>query len=130
MPNQEYNVRMVRIAADADIFTAVAEPSRRAILDLLASGERAVNDVVTSLRLAQPQVSKHLRVLRVAGLVSVRSVGRRRLYRVERVNTNWVDRQLTPCTHGFTVTVESGDIFELAYQEGNPVWRLERVFVQ
>ena len=73
---------MVRIAADADIFTAVAEPSRRAILDLLASGERAVNDVVSALRLAQPQVSKHLRVLRAAGLVSVRSVGRRRLYRV------------------------------------------------
>ena len=73
---------MVRIAADADIFTAVAEPRRRAILDLLASGERAVNDVVSALRLAQPQVSKHLRVLRAAGLVSVRSVGRRRLYRV------------------------------------------------
>ena len=73
---------MVRIAADADLFTALAEPSRRAILDLLLTGERAVNDVVNALRLTQPQVSKHLRVLKTVGLVSVRSAGRRRLYRV------------------------------------------------
>ena len=54
----------------------------------------------------------------------------RRTHEVVRVNARWTDRNLSPCTHGFTVTVKSGDVFELAYQEGNPVWRLERVFLQ
>lgn len=54
---------------------------------------------------------------------------RQRDYRVERVNARWVDRSRVPHTHGFTVTIESGDIVELAYQEGNPVWRLERIFL-
>jgi DNA-binding transcriptional ArsR family regulator len=73
---------MVRIAGNPDIFAAVAEPRRRAILDLLAEGERQVNDVVATLGIAQPQVSKHLRVLKDAGLVRMRQDGRRRLYRV------------------------------------------------
>jgi DNA-binding transcriptional ArsR family regulator len=60
----------------------VAEPRRRQILDLLASGERPVNDLVEAMDLAQPQVSKHLRVLREVGLVAVRGDGRQRLYRV------------------------------------------------
>jgi DNA-binding transcriptional ArsR family regulator len=71
---------MPRSPTTSDAFNAVAEPRRREILDLLARGERPVNDVVASLGLAQPQVSKHLRVLRHVGLVSVRSSGRRRLY--------------------------------------------------
>ncbi len=66
----------------SDAFNAVAEPRRRQILDLLALGERPVNDVVELLGLAQPQVSKHLRVLREVGLVSVRGSGRRRLYKL------------------------------------------------
>jgi DNA-binding transcriptional ArsR family regulator len=60
----------------------VAEPRRRQILDALAGGERAVNDLVRSLGLAQPQVSKHLRVLREVGAVDVREDGRQRLYRL------------------------------------------------
>jgi DNA-binding transcriptional ArsR family regulator len=71
---------MARAPTTSDAFNAVAEPRRRQILELLARGERQVNDMVASLRLAQPQVSKHLRVLRKVGLVSVRSSGRRRLY--------------------------------------------------
>ena len=55
---------------------------------------------------------------------------RRRLYRIDRINARWTDRNVEPPTYGFTVTVDSGDIFELAYQEGNPVWRLERIFLQ
>ncbi len=55
---------------------------------------------------------------------------RRRRYRVTRVNARWLDRSAHPSTHGFTVTVESEDIFELAYQEGNPVWRLERILLR
>jgi len=65
-----------------DPFNAVAEPRRRAILDALAAGERPVNDLVEELALAQPQVSKHLRVLREVGAVEVREVGRQRLYRL------------------------------------------------
>ena len=55
---------MARAATTADAFNAVAEPRRRQILDALAGGERPVNDLVQLLGLAQPQVSKHLRVLR------------------------------------------------------------------
>ena len=73
---------MARAATTTDAFNAVAEPRRRQILDLLAEGERPVNDLVERLGLAQPQVSKHLRVLREAGLVDVRDEGRRRFYRL------------------------------------------------
>ena len=73
---------MARAATTTDAFNAVAEPRRRQILDLLARGERPVNDLVELLGLAQPQVSKHLRVLREVDLVHVRDKGRQRLYRL------------------------------------------------
>jgi DNA-binding transcriptional ArsR family regulator len=73
---------MARAATTADAFNAVAEPRRRQILDALAGGERPVNDLVELLGLAQPLVSKHLRVLREVGLVEVRDAGRQRLYRL------------------------------------------------
>jgi DNA-binding transcriptional ArsR family regulator len=73
---------MARAATTADAFNAVAEPRRRQILDVLAGGERPVNDLVARLDLAQPQVSKHLRVLRQVGLVEVRDEGRQRMYRL------------------------------------------------
>jgi DNA-binding transcriptional ArsR family regulator len=73
---------MARAATTTDAFNAVAEPRRRQIIDLLAAGERPVNDLVTELGLTQPQVSKHLRVLREVGAVDVREQGRQRLYRL------------------------------------------------
>jgi DNA-binding transcriptional ArsR family regulator len=73
---------MARAATTADAFNAVAEPRRREILDALAGGERPVNDLVRVLGLPQPQVSKHLRVLREVGAVDVREQGRQRLYRL------------------------------------------------
>ena len=73
---------MARAATTTDAFNAVAEPRRRQILDALAGGERPVNDLVAALGLAQPQVSKHLRVLREVGAVEVREDGRQRLYRL------------------------------------------------
>jgi DNA-binding transcriptional ArsR family regulator len=73
---------MARAATTADAFNAIAEPRRRQILDVLADGERPVNELVLRLGLAQPQVSKHLRVLREVGAVAVREDGRQRLYRV------------------------------------------------
>jgi DNA-binding transcriptional ArsR family regulator len=82
MPISAYKIlAMARAATTADAFNAVAEPRRRDILDLLAGGERAVNDLVDALHLPQPQISKHLRVLREVGLVEVREEGRRRIYR-------------------------------------------------
>src|SRR4051812_7241156 len=74
--------RVARAATTADVFNAVAEPRRRQILDLLRDGERPVNDLVDLTGLTQPQVSKHLRVLREVGVVDVRDVGRQRLYRI------------------------------------------------
>jgi DNA-binding transcriptional ArsR family regulator len=73
---------VARAATTADAFNAVGEPRRRQILDVLAGGERPVNDLVRLLGLAQPQVSKHLRVLREVGAVDVRGEGRQRLYRL------------------------------------------------
>lgn len=78
----EYIDRMAPPSATADVFLAVAEPRRRQILDLLREGERAVGELVERLGLAQPQVSKHLRVLKEVGLVCVQKAGRRRVYSV------------------------------------------------
>jgi DNA-binding transcriptional ArsR family regulator len=73
---------MARASTTADVFNAVAEPRRRQILDALAGGERSVTELVRAVGLAQPQVSKHLRVLREVGAVEVREDGRQRLYRL------------------------------------------------
>ena len=82
IPIWVYDWVMARAPTTADVFNAVAEPRRRQILDLLAGGERPVNDLVALLGLAQPQVSKHLKVLREVGLVTVRDEGRQRMYRL------------------------------------------------
>jgi DNA-binding transcriptional ArsR family regulator len=73
---------MARARTTLDSFNAVAEPRRRQMLDHLARGERPVNELVRSLGWPQPQVSKHLGVLRQVGLVSVRRQGRQRMYRL------------------------------------------------
>jgi DNA-binding transcriptional ArsR family regulator len=83
MPILVYNLAVARAATTADAFNAVAEPRRRQILDVLAGGELAVNDLVAQLGLAQPLVSKHLRVLREVGLVDRRDVGRQRIYSLD-----------------------------------------------
>ena len=74
---------MARAATTTDAFNAVAEPRRRQILDALVAGERRVNDLVDLLEISQPQVSKHLKVLREVGLVQVREEGRERIYRLQ-----------------------------------------------
>jgi len=73
---------MARAATTTDAFNAVAEPRRRQILDLLSAGELSVNELVGAIGVAQPLVSKHLRVLRQVGLVEVRDMGRQRMYRI------------------------------------------------
>ena len=74
---------MPRSATTCDVFSALAEEHRRRVLDTLVDGEKAVGEIVDHLSMSQPQVSKHLRVLREVGLVRCRAEGRRRLYRVE-----------------------------------------------
>ena len=82
MPIWEYIFwLMARASTTSDAFNAVAEPRRREILNYLALQERAVGDIVVSLRMEQPSVSKHLRVLRDVGLVRVRRHGRHMFYR-------------------------------------------------
>ena len=76
-----YSHFMPRAATTSDPFNAVAEPRRRQILDYLATQERPVGDIVASLNIEQPSVSKHLRVLHQVGLVRVRRQGRHMLYR-------------------------------------------------
>jgi len=73
---------MARAATTTDAFNAVAEPRRRQILDILATGERPVNELVALMGVTQPVVSKHLRVLREVGLAEVREEGRQRMYRL------------------------------------------------
>jgi DNA-binding transcriptional ArsR family regulator len=77
-------------------YTALAEPNRREILDLLRVGERSVGELVDRLALSQPGVSKHLKVLREAGLVAVRSQGKQRLYALRSEPLAEVDEWLEP----------------------------------
>ena len=85
---------MARSATNSDVFNAVGEAQRRDILNVLAGGERSVSELVEATGARQPQVSKHLRVLKEVGLVTVRVSGQRRLYRLngERLKTiyDWV----------------------------------------
>jgi DNA-binding transcriptional ArsR family regulator len=79
-----------------DAFEAIAEPNRRRILDLLRSGERPAGDLVEALSICQPGVSKHLRLLRDAGLVRVRADGQRRLYSLAPNELARVEAWLAP----------------------------------
>ena len=74
---------MPRAATTTDVFNAIAEPRRRELIDVLSTGDdHAVNDLVVRLRIPQPAVSKHLRVLRHVGIVTVTKRGQRRMYRL------------------------------------------------
>ena len=85
IPISEYIAIVARSSTTSDVFNAIAEADRRAILDALIDGEKAVGAIVNDLSMSQPQVSKHLRVLSEVGLVRSRAEGRHRLYRLEAV---------------------------------------------
>src|SRR5580765_1047996 len=110
---------MARAATTADAFNAVAEPRRRQILDLLAQGERPVNELVELLGLAQPLVSKHLKVLREVGLVDARDDGRHRLYRVNVLPLKPIHDWLSTFTAIWTERFDAMDevLAELTEQE-------------
>ena len=84
----------------------LAEPSRRSILELLRDGERPVGDLVAHLRLTQPAVSKHLRVLKEAGLVDVRADAQRRLYRIRPEPLAELDAWLASYRHFWTAHLD------------------------
>ncbi|WP_309643590.1 metalloregulator ArsR/SmtB family transcription factor [Phenylobacterium sp.] len=80
-------------------FEALAEPNRRRLLDLLRAGERPAGELVAAMDLSQPGVSKHLKALREAGLVSVRADGQQRIYRLEARRLADLDAWLKPYRH-------------------------------
>ena len=84
------------MADEARVLDALGDPTRRAVLELLRGGERSVRQLTDATAVSQPAVSQHLRVLRDAGLVSVRPEGTRRFYRVDLDGLadlrSWVDR--------------------------------------
>ncbi|HUI60600.1 MAG TPA: metalloregulator ArsR/SmtB family transcription factor [Steroidobacteraceae bacterium] len=88
-------------------FAIIAEPNRRAILNLLASSERSVGEIEERLRLPQPSVSKHLRVLREAGFVESRVDAQRRLYRIRPEPLMEVDAWLAPFRRFWSVHVDA-----------------------
>jgi DNA-binding transcriptional ArsR family regulator len=124
---------MARAATTTDAFNAIAEPSRRAIVDALGAGERPVNDLVAAVRLTQPQVSKHLRVLREVGAVDVRESGRQRVYRlngpalkpihdwVRGFERSWAERfdRLDAVLEDLTKTEGADDDDEQGHREGH-----------
>lgn len=81
---------------EVDAFTALAEPTRRRILDRLRLGEQTVGDLVDTLDISQPAASKHLKVLREAGFVSARVAAQHRVYRIEAGPFSELDRWLEP----------------------------------
>jgi DNA-binding transcriptional ArsR family regulator len=88
-------------------FATIAEPNRRAILSLLASSERSVGEIEEKLKLPQPSVSKHLRVLREAGFVESRVEAQRRLYRIRPEPLMQVDAWLAPFRRFWSVHVDA-----------------------
>jgi DNA-binding transcriptional ArsR family regulator len=91
----------------ADTFAVVAEPTRRRILDRLRASESSVGELVTALDVSQPAVSKHLRVLREAGLVSCRTAAQQRIYRVEAGALVSLDEWLAPYRQLWTAHLDA-----------------------
>jgi len=110
---------MARSATTSDTFNAIAEPQRRQILDLLAQGERSVNDIAESLGMKQPQASKHLRVLKQVGLVSVRGSGQQRLYKLNGEGLKPIHDWVMPFEHFWEESFDRLDAYlnELQKQE-------------
>lgn len=87
---------MARSPTTSDVFNAVAEPQRRRIIDLLAGGERSVNDIAEALGIRQSQASKHLKVLKEVGLVAVRESGQQRMYSLNGEGLRPIHEWVTP----------------------------------
>jgi DNA-binding transcriptional ArsR family regulator len=95
------------VPADADTFAVLAEPTRRRILDRLRAAECSVGELVSTLEMSQPAVSKHLRVLREAGLVSCRTAAQQRIYSVEAGSLVALDDWLAPYRQLWTAHLDA-----------------------
>ena len=104
-----------------EIFDVLAEPHRRRILELLRGGERSVGELVDALELSQPAVSKHLRILKEAGLVSVHADGQRRLYRINPQPLQAIDQWLSGYRRLWEENLDRLEAFlqELQKEEGD-----------
>ena len=103
-----YGVPYVReVPAALDVLEVIAEPTRRRILDAVREGERSVNDLVEQVGMHQPGVSRHLKVLRDAGLVEVRRDAQRRLYRLRPEPLMELDAWLEPYRTEWTARLDS-----------------------
>jgi len=101
------------------VFDVLAESRRRAILDLVRDGERSVGELVAALAMSQPAVSKHLRVLREAGLVEARVAEQRRLYRLRPGQLHEIDAWLEPYRRTWNTSLDklTAHLDEMAHEE-------------
>ena len=101
------------------VFDVLAESRRRAILDLVRDGERSVSELVAALAMSQPAVSKHLRVLREAGLVEARVAEQRRLYRLRPGPLHEIDTWLEPYRRTWNTSLDklTAHLDEMAHEE-------------
>jgi DNA-binding transcriptional ArsR family regulator len=101
------------MADEARVLDALGDPTRRTVLELLRGGERSVRELTDATGVSQPAVSQHLRVLREAGLVTVRADGTRRLHRVDLDGLSgvraWVDRFWDDALDAFVKHAEDGE---------------------
>jgi DNA-binding transcriptional ArsR family regulator len=98
---------LVRVPAEVTVLEVIAEPTRRRILDAVRGGERSVGELVETVGMHQPGVSRHLRVLRDAGLVEVRRDAQRRLYRLRPEPLMELDAWLEPYRAEWTARLDS-----------------------
>jgi DNA-binding transcriptional ArsR family regulator len=112
---------MARSSTTSDVFNAIGDSYRRDILDILIAGEKAVGTIVRDLSMSQPQVSKHLRVLREVGLVSCRAEGRRRVYRLEAARLRLMHDWLAKYEQAWNERLDRMDDYlkELQNKEGH-----------
>jgi DNA-binding transcriptional ArsR family regulator len=105
------------VAASADVFRAVADPTRRSMLELLRQADRSVHELAGPFQMTRPAVSQHLRVLREAGLVKARRVGREHVYRIHAAPL----RQLYDWAAGFKAFVDpGGHVWSIRPRRGKP----------
>jgi DNA-binding transcriptional ArsR family regulator len=109
---------LARSSTTSDVFNAIAEADRREILDVLIAGEKAVGAIVNELSMSQPQVSKHLQVLREVGLVRCRAEGRRRLYRLEPARLWPLQEWLTKYERAWSDRMDRVDDYLKELQQG------------
>lgn len=108
---------MSGIPASADVFRAIADPTRRALLDRLLRADLSVTDLARPFRMTQPAISQHLRILRKAGLVRVRRIGKQRLY---RIHSRPIQRVYTWAARYARVSDPSGHLWTLVESRIGP----------